>query len=79
MWAFAKTLVQGDPKEEAWVLVYHLNRMDIAPAAGTQAVTRFWHLLVLLTSSIHEKQAYPSQDHFHRVITSESEASSALA
>ena len=58
MWVFAKALVQGEPKERDWVLVHHLNRMNVASTAVTWAETRFWHLLGLLISSFDEKQAY---------------------
>lgn len=56
LWVFAKALVQGEPKEWDWVLVHHINRMDVASTAVTQGGTRFWHL-VLLISSTDEKQA----------------------
>ena len=58
MWVFAKALVQGEPKEKDWVLMHHLNRMNVVSTAVTQAVTRFWQILVLLISSTDEKQAY---------------------
>lgn len=62
-WVFAKALVQGELREQDWVLMHHLNRMGVALTAGTQAVPGFWHLLVLLTSSVQKKQACSPQGH----------------